>query len=97
MHKKKKKGKKVSCFKRVFVVPLQSWFPNTVEYVRSLADQWCNIDAGLALPMPVSLCYINKVSPHFKFLGVCVLCTFTIVNFNRWSQILIQVFILQCK
>lgn len=44
-----KKGKEC-CFKRVFLVSLQSWFPNTIQYLRSLADQPCNIDAELETP-----------------------------------------------
>lgn len=49
-NQKKTKRERVCCFKRVFIVPLQSWFPNTVQYMRSLADQPCNIDAELEIP-----------------------------------------------
>ena len=36
--KNKKKNNNVCCFKRVFLVPLQFWFSNTVYDIRSLAD-----------------------------------------------------------
>lgn len=29
--KRKKKRERICCFERVFIVPLQSWFPNTVQ------------------------------------------------------------------
>lgn len=59
------KRERVCCFERVFLVPLQSWFPNTVQYIRNLADKSCNIEAELACPCQPP-CVINKVSPPYK-------------------------------